>query len=112
MIDLTKFGKNFIYLIKILMHKSAYLFLFCSFMAFGQVNPDNRFSQGENQSQQQSTDANKQGGNSYSKPDPAGKPGNPGETVPIDQHFVVLFLTGLSLTVLITKIKISKKHIL
>lgn len=91
------------------MRKLLYIFLFFNLLVSAQINPDNRFSQAEKQEEVQANQNLKkpQEDNSLT-----GRPGNPGETMPIDNGVFLLFFAGLGIMIAVSKreklIKTSK----
>lgn len=91
-------------MIRNLMNKLLYIFLFLNLYAFGQEQTENRFSQAENQAEKQNV--NNKSGISTTGTDSGG--GNPGDPMPIDQYDVLLLVTGIGIIYLLSKKKQSK----
>ncbi|SEG50563.1 hypothetical protein SAMN05421847_2544 [Halpernia humi] len=86
------------------MKKNFYIVLLLSIFSFAQQpldhgfeNSDNRFSKAENEQAANTKGKAKEGGG----PIHTG-PGNPGETLPIDNHIPLLLLSGIVFMVVLT----------
>jgi hypothetical protein len=79
------------------MKKIFYISLFLNAFVFGQENPNNRFSQSEHENENRAKKTN------IPKNDVYGSPGNPGDTLPIDQYTGILLLIVLSIIIIMSR---------